>query len=83
MVAFGMALLFILVVGSAGYVCMPAVLSTSAAAVGALRSDDRVDDSDRETDSDTLVTPAAVMLGLIALLAVVVAANPSRIKDTA
>jgi hypothetical protein len=82
MVALCMALMLILVVGSAGYACIHPLLSTVTVGATALRSGNHIDERNRETDSDRLVTPAAIVLGLLALFSVAVPANPSRVKDS-
>ena len=74
--------MFVLMIGTAGYAGVRGLLSSTTAAANAPRSDYTKDDRKREAGADSLVTPAALALSLIAVLLVVAVANPSRIKVT-
>lgn len=76
--ATSLMLMVVLVVGAAGYAGIRGIFRTAAAAASA----PPIADGNREADPDRLVTNSAVALGLIGLLAFVVATNPSRVKAT-
>lgn len=75
--ASSLILMVALIVGAAGYASIRGIFRTASAAA----SMPRTADGNREADPGRLVTNSAVALGLIGLLSVVVATNPSRIKD--
>jgi hypothetical protein len=76
--ASSLMLMVVLIVGAAGYAGIRGIFRNAAAAA----STPRTADANREADPDRLVTNGAVALGLIGLLSVVVATNPSRLKAT-
>jgi hypothetical protein len=76
--ACSLMLVVVLAVGAAGYASIRGIFRTAAAAA----STPPTADGNREADPDKLVTNGAVALGLIALLSLVVATNPSRIRVT-
>ena len=72
-VLFSLVLMVLLVAGTAGYAGTRRLLSPT----NMTASDSRVvGDPNREADPDRLVTPAAVALGLMAVLSVVIVSNP-------
>lgn len=73
----GLMLMVVLIVGAAGYAGIRGIFRTAAAT-----STPRTAEGNREAPPDRLVTNGAVALGLIGLLAVAVATNPSRVEAT-
>ncbi len=76
--ATSLMLIVVLIVGAAGYAGIRGIFRTAAAAASAPPTAN----GNREADPGRLVTNSAVALGLIALLSLVVATNPSRVKAT-